>query len=55
VNGFRIEISASDGEVFIIKNVIQKKCDLQSIAGWLEIHMRRKKVGESHSIRINDP
>lgn len=42
VNGFRVEVSAIDGESFIIENVIQEKCDLKSIADWLEIHMRRK-------------
>jgi death-on-curing protein len=43
VNGFRIEVSANDGERFIVKNVIQEKCDLKAIAGWLEIHMRPRR------------
>ena len=43
VNGFRIEVSANDGESFIVKNVIQEKCDLKAIAGWLEAHMRPRR------------
>ncbi len=43
VNGFRIEVSASDGEAFIIQKVIQEKCDLAVIASWLERRMRPKK------------
>jgi death-on-curing protein len=43
VNGFRIEVSANDGESFIVKNVIQGKCDLKAIAGLLELHMRPRR------------
>ena len=43
VNGFRLELSASDGENFIIQKVIQEKASLEFIAELLESRMRRKK------------
>lgn len=43
VNGFRIEVSASDGEALIVQRVIQEKWDLAVIASWLERRMRPKK------------
>lgn len=42
VNGFRLHLDASEGENFIIQKVIQDKTDLESIAAWLESHMRKK-------------
>jgi len=42
VNGFRIEVDASEGERFIIREVIRGKCDLKLIAEWLESRMRPK-------------
>ena len=43
VNGYRLEVSADDGEVFIIREIIQEKVDITAIAAWLESHMRSKK------------
>lgn len=44
VNGFRLEVSAVDGEKFIVRKVIQEKIHLESIAEWLESRMRSKKT-----------
>ena len=43
-NGFKLEIGATDGENFIIQKVIQAKVELESIAEWLESHMRSKNM-----------
>ncbi|MGK5087188.1 type II toxin-antitoxin system death-on-curing family toxin [Bdellovibrionota bacterium FG-2] len=40
VNGFRLEITAADGETFMIQKVIQGKFDLETLAEWLESCMR---------------
>lgn len=42
VNGYRLELSADDGEYFIVQKVINDKVDLDAIALWLEARMRRK-------------
>ncbi len=43
VNGFRLEVSASEGKHFIIQKVIQDKVDIEVTAEWLESKMRPKK------------
>ena len=40
VNGFRLHVSAKEGEDFIIHKVIQDKVSLELIAEWIELHMR---------------
>ncbi len=42
MNGYRLVVSADDGEHFIIQKVINGKVELEVIAGWLESHMHPK-------------
>jgi death on curing protein len=42
-NGYRLELTADDGEHFIVQKVIQDKIDLEAIAQWLDSRMRPKK------------
>jgi death-on-curing protein len=38
-NGFKLTVTADDGETFLIDQVIRAKVELQPIADWLEKHM----------------
>lgn len=40
VNGYRLVVSADEGERFIIQNLIGDKVDLEVITNWIEAHMR---------------
>ena len=42
VNGYRLQLSADEGEIFIIQKVIQEKVELEAIAAWIESLMRSK-------------
>ena len=39
MNGYRLHVGATDGEAFIVEQVIGRKADLETIASWLEAHM----------------
>ena len=41
MNGYRFPVSASDGEAFLIRRVIEGRADLEEITGWIESHMRK--------------
>lgn len=38
MNGFRLKVSADEGERFMLDDVIQSKLPLEAIATWLEKH-----------------
>lgn len=40
MNGYRLKVSADNGESFLIDKVIQQKVDIETIAAWLERHMK---------------
>ena len=40
MNGYRLKVSADNGESFLIDKVIQQKVDIEIIAAWLERHMK---------------
>lgn len=40
MNGYRLKVDADNGESFIIDQVILQKAPLESIADWLEQHMK---------------
>jgi death on curing protein len=40
MNGYRLIVNPDDGESFIIKQVISKKAEIETIADWLEKHMK---------------
>ncbi len=40
MNGYRLKVEPDNGERFIIESLIEKKVGLETIAGWLEKHMR---------------
>ncbi len=40
MNGFRLKVTADNGENFIINELIKKKIPLDKIARWLEQHMK---------------
>lgn len=39
INGYKLKVSANDGESFIIQKIIKQKADIQTITEWLESHM----------------
>ena len=41
MNGYRLYVTADDGESFLIDHVIQKKIAIEDIATWLEGGMRK--------------
>lgn len=43
MNGYRLTVSADEGESFLIGRVIEAKADLEEITGWIEAHMRKAK------------
>ena len=43
VNGFKLEVNATEGEKFIVQTVIESKAELEAIAEWLESKMVHKK------------
>jgi death-on-curing protein len=43
MNGYRLALTADDGEDFIVQKLIQDKVELEAIAQWLEARMRAKK------------
>lgn len=40
-NGFRISVTADEGEGFLVVRVIQGKAELDEIAGWIERFARQ--------------
>lgn len=45
MNGYRIPVSAPDGEAFLIDRVIEAKAGLEEITAWIEAHMRKFAEG----------
>ena len=41
MNGYRLVVSADDGESFLIEQVIQERLAIDGIASWLETYMRK--------------
>lgn len=41
MNGFRLPVSAKEGEDFLVGRVIEAKADLGEITAWVEKHMRK--------------
>ncbi|MNU09393.1 Toxin Doc [compost metagenome] len=39
INGYKLIVSADDGETFMIEELIGKKISIEEIADWLEEHM----------------
>ncbi|MCH2535495.1 MAG: type II toxin-antitoxin system death-on-curing family toxin [Bdellovibrionales bacterium] len=39
INGYKLKVSADDGESFIIQKIIKQKADIKTITEWLESHM----------------
>lgn len=40
MNGYRLKVDADNGESFIIDHVIKERVDINTIADWLEKHMK---------------
>lgn len=40
MNGYRLRVDPDNGESFIIREVIQKKVNLERISDWIEKHMK---------------
>jgi death-on-curing protein len=43
MNGYRLPVTADEGETFLIGRVIEAKADLEEITGWIEAHMRKAR------------
>jgi len=43
LNGYRLVVTANEGETFLIESVIQGKADIEIISGWLEKHMQKAR------------
>ncbi len=41
MNGYRLNVTADDGESFLIEQVIKKKTGIEDIASWLEAGMQK--------------
>ncbi len=41
MNGYRLKVDADNGESFLIKEVIGKRIDIETIADWLERHLQK--------------
>ena len=41
MNGYRLNVTADDGESFLIEQVIKARAGIEDIAGWLEARMRK--------------
>jgi death-on-curing protein len=41
MNGYRLKVTADNGESFLIEKIIKDKVDIEVIATWLEKHMRK--------------
>jgi len=41
MNGYRLIVNPDNGENFMIKELIQKKADIDFISTWLEKHMKK--------------
>lgn len=41
MNGFRLPVSATQGEDFLVGRVIEARADLGEITAWIEKHMRK--------------
>lgn len=44
MNGFRLPVTAPEGEIFLIGRVIEGRADLDEITRWIESHMRKAKT-----------
>ncbi len=40
MNGYRLKVSADNGESFLIERVIKGKADIEEIAAWIEKHIK---------------
>ena len=49
MNGYRLKLSADDGESFIVDKVIKEKVDINKIADWFET---LAKAERSHANRF---
>lgn len=44
MNGYRLPVTADEGESFLLGRVIRAKADLEEITGWIEAHMRKART-----------
>jgi death on curing protein len=43
MNGYRLPVTALEGERFLIRRVIEGRADLDEITGWIESQMRKAR------------